>query len=565
MQGITDDFLAIAWDGTAPSVYVEFNGMTSTLPLSRIDAFDPDVALLQRNNCNYGYPYVLVTYLTNDPNIVNLEVYGVASSPGLPVPPNLVLLQTINIASTLPVGTPLLNISTTVNIDSDQFDKYVIVWDHPDPTLNKAKVYCYTGFMSNNCALNSQGTIVMPLPFGTTNLNVPWSAFQAYQPDVSVVTVVNAGIQDIEIQYTYIADNGDKVIFQQEKFWTVYNANVSILVHSELIFSDVGLDQGPLALGPFQPNFITYNSPSVAVTRSAGPGTGGQLPNYGYSVVVASNAKDVNNIDYNYILGYIFSYDNGIAGEFYQTFSAGIDPSTFGVPNGVGTTGWPTVLPAAFDYNKTNDHVNSAPKVTYDRRSFNGNLGNAGYLTIAWSLSDILCGEQAPVAMYGQVKDGSRVSTTRPEHNYLNIVSDPSLNAGTFQNEWGMSLAGEQGFNLLWAWLEDDAGGTRYAKYKVSPSGGALRIEEDKNKVLCLPTTQNLVTDRNLQISSNCDQWLAGNYEIFAVNGQRVLAGTFNLQSGTSEIKLGNLTPALYFLRLTNTNQQSHATKFIIH
>ena len=560
MQGITDDFLAIAWDGTAPSVYVEFNGMTSTLPLGRTDAFDPDVALLQRNNCNYGYPYVLVTYLTNDPNIVNLEVYGVASSPGLPVPPNLVLLQTINIASTLPVGTPLLNISTTVNIDSDQFDKYVIVWDHPDPVLNKAKVYCYTGFMSNNCALNSQGAIVMPLPFGTTNLNVPWTAFQAYQPDVSVFTVVNAGIQDIVIQYAYIADNGDKVIFQQEKFWEVYNSNLTSLTHSKLIFSDVALKQGPLASQGFFAIGITYNSPSVAVTRSAGPGTGGQLPNYGYSVVVGSNASNGNG-DFNYILGYVYSYDNGLGGEYYQTFSAGVDPSAG--TNSVGTTGWPTS--ATFDYNLTTDNINYAPKVTYDRRSFNGNLGNAGFLTIAWNSIDVVCGEQAPVAMYGQVKDGSRVFTTRPEHNDLNIVSDPSLNSGTFQNEWGMSLAGEQGFNLLWAWLEDDAGGTRYAKYKVSPSGGALRIEEDKNKVLCLPTTQNLVTDRNLQISSNCDQWLAGNYEIFAVNGQRVLVGTFNLQSGTSEIKLGNLTPALYFLRLTNTNQQSHATKFIIH
>ena len=562
MQGITDDFLAIAWDGTAPSVYVEFNGMTSTLPLGRTDAFDPDVALLQRNNCNYGYPYVLVTYLTNDPNIVNLEVYGVASSPGLPVPPNLVLLQTINIASTLPVGTPLLNISTTVNIDSDQFDKYVIVWDHPDPVLNKAKVYCYTGFMSNNCALNSQGAIVMPLPFGTTNLNVPWTAFQAYQPDVSVFTVVNAGIQDIVIQYAYIADNGDKVIFQQEKFWEVYNSNLTSLTHSKLIFSDVALKQGPLASQGFFAIGITYNSPSVAVTRSAGPGTGGQLPNYGYSVVVGSNASNGNG-DFNYILGYVYSYDNGLGGEYYQTFSAGVDPSAG--TNSVGTTGWPATLPAVFDYNDITANINSAPKVTYDRRSFNGNLGNAGFLTIAWNSIDVVCGEQAPVAMYGQVKDGSRVFTTRPEHNDLNIVSDPSLNSGTFQNEWGMSLAGEQGFNLLWAWLEDDAGGTRYAKYKVSPSGGALRIEEDKNKVLCLPTTQNLVTDRNLQISSNCDQWLAGNYEIFAVNGQRVLVGTFNLQSGTSEIKLGNLTPALYFLRLTNTNQQSHATKFIIH
>ncbi|MFN0187392.1 MAG: T9SS type A sorting domain-containing protein [Bacteroidia bacterium] len=561
MQGITDDFLARAWDGATPSVYVEFNGMTSTIPLGRTDDFDPDVALLQRNNCNYGYPYVLVTYLTSDPRIVMLEIYAVIASPGFPVPPNLFLLQSINIANTLPVGTPLLNFSTTVNIDSDQFDKYVIVWDHPDPVLNKAKVYCYTGFMSNNCAFNSQGAIVMPLQSGvTTSLNLPWSISQAYQSDVSVVTVVNNGVQDIEIQYAYIADNGDKVIFQQEKFWDVYNSNLTNLTHSKLIFSDMGLGQGQLASQSLFPNGITYNSPSVAVTRSAGPGTNGQLPNYGYSVVVGSNASNGNG-DFNYILGYVYSYDLGLGGEYYQTFSAGVDPLSG--TNFVGTTGWPTS--ATFDYNLTTANINYAPKVTYDRRSFIGNLGNAGYLTIAWNTVDVGCGEQAPVAMYGQVKDGSRVSTTRPEHNDLNIVSDPSLNSGTLQNEWGMSLAGEQGFNLLWAWLEDDAGGTRYAKYKVSPSGGALRTEKDENKVLCLPITQSLVTEGNLQISSNCDQWLAGNYEIFAVNGQRVLAGTFNLQSSTSEIKLGNLTPALYFLRLTNTNQQSHATKFIIH
>ena len=536
--------------------------MLGTIPLGRTDAFDPDVALLQRTNCNYNYPYVLVTYLTSDPAIVNLEVYGVASSPGLPVPPNLILLQTINIASTLPVGTPLLNISTTVNIDSDQYDKYVIVWDHPDPILNKAKVYCYTGFMGNNCLFNSQGAIVMPLQSGVTTLNVPWSISQAYQADVSVVTVVNSGVQDIEIQYAYIADNGDKVIFQQEKFWDVYNAIITNLTHSKLIFSDVVLEQGPLANTNFN-SPISYNSPSVAVTRSAGPGTGGQLPNYGYSVVVASNANK-GIINYNYILGYVYSYDNGLGGDYYQTFSAGVDPSAIGTPNAVGTTGWPAP-PAVFDYNDIFFNINYAPKVTYDRRSFNGNLGNAGYLNIAWNSVDVGCGEQAPVAMYGQVKDGSKVFTIRPEHNNLNIVSDPSLNSGTLQNEWGMSLAGEQGFNLLWAWLEDDAGGTRYAKYKVSPSGGALRTEEDENKVLCLPTTQSLVPDGNLQLSSNCDQWLVGNYEIFSVNGQRVLSGTFNLQSGTSDIKLNNLTPALYFLRLTNTNQQSHATKFIIH
>lgn len=221
MQGATDDFIAMAWDGTSPGVFAEFNGMTSSLPLGRTDAFDPGVALLQRSNCNFGYPYVLVAYLTSDPTVVNLEIFGVLGAPTLPVPLNLVRLQTINIAATLPPGTPKTIVGTTINIDSDQFDKYVVVWDHPDFAINKSRVYCYTGYMGNNCSLNSQGAIVLPLQSGVTAGGSSWSTVQAYQPDVSIYTVNNwptPGNQDIEIQFAYITDYQDKVIFEPENF-----------------------------------------------------------------------------------------------------------------------------------------------------------------------------------------------------------------------------------------------------------------------------------------------------------------------------------------------------------
>lgn len=568
MQGATDDFVAMAWDGTSPGVYAEFNGMSSTLPLSRADAYDPDVALLQRSNCNYGYPYVLVAYLTSDPKVVNLEIYGIFGTPTLPVPVNLVLLQTINIAATLPPGTPKTIVGSTINIDSDQFDKYVVVWDHPDFVNNKSRVYCYTGYMNNNCTLSSQGAIVLPLQSGVTPGGSSWSTVQAYQPDVSIYTVNNwptQGNQDIEIQFAYVADNSEKVIFEPEKFWDVYNAQLTNLTHGQLIFGSVQA-AGPLVTsGKFDVNTISYSSPSVAVTKSAGPGTGGQQPNYGYSVVVGSSVDDNNGIPFNYILGYVYSYDNGIGGEHYQTFSYGGDPLA-NTNHQVGTTGWPGFpnIPI-FDFNESGFYSNYSPKITYDRRSFNGNLGNAGYLTMAWGFADLTCGEQAPVSMYGQVIDGSKIAGTLHEHNNLNIVTAPSVNSGTFQNEWGLSLAGEQGFNLLWAWLEDDVNGTRYVKYKLSPSGRNLRESEEAGIISCNPLVKFDGDQSQLRITSECSEWMNGLYEIFSVTGQLIYSGSYQTDATGSKFRIKTLPPSVYLLQLTNTNQQRHAEKFIVH
>ncbi|MFN8155626.1 MAG: hypothetical protein U0Y08_15130 [Bacteroidia bacterium] len=217
-----------------------------------------------------------------------------------------------------------------------------------------------------------------------------------------------------------------------------------------------------------------------------------------------------------------------------------------------------------FDFNESGFYSNYSPKITYDRRSFNGNLGNAGYLTMAWGMVDINCGEQAPVSTYGQVIDGSKVAGTLHEHNNLNIVTAPSVNSGTVQNEWGLSLAGEQGINLLWVWLEDDNLGSRNVKYKLNKSGTALKVNKGEEGTKCSPELVFNAESSIMKIAGICLDESVQQYEILSSTGQQVTSGFYSGNSEDVTIEIGILPPSVYLFRIINSNSQQYVKKFIV-
>jgi hypothetical protein len=413
---ISHTFEVSVWDdGSANTPEIGWNvdnlSFFGTATLSYSDAFDPDVCLVQDGT----YAYAIVVYWTSTGNGFYYDVFR--SNGG-----NFAILA----------ASPYLlqngNFGTTINIDSDDNDRFAIVWD--DSGQN---IWCGVGRASSGppaitaCGINQLETGI------------------AQMPDVAMFW--NGTFEDVLI--TYVFTNQNLQLYINYQTWSALN-NCTPTVGGFNSFDSWSHTV------PTSPNPTTFSWPAITVGNggyyqypriAAGSGFRDQ-----WSVEVEDNASGAGGSGY-YIVGFTNASNiwSGPADVVYHVYN-----------DGVTTTDSP--------YN-ISSLVNLRPVVTYDNSS--------NYFFVGWTFYNISGNSSNgktvanyPIVLWCDVK-GDRVWTA----NYYKYWEVPDL--ATSDDKQVLSVAGRYVTDNLYTYYGwDNTSTTTDVWYKTkSQSSPPLRME----------------------------------------------------------------------------------------
>ena len=431
----TETIRTIVYDGDTPSLFYEFLQIgtsvnSGTVSLNYSDAIDPDVALIAKNTSGWR-AYALVSYSRPGGGIY-LEIFRFDYSIN-----NFAQQQLISIGSS---STSIVN--TTINIDSDQQDRFAVTWDELG---GSGQILTYAGYVNGvGGFVFSPSAVLLPVPLycGPPPPGLPNLA-PLKQPDVAVFSAGGGGggIANCIVNYSMIDDLGD-IHLGAQRFVDLINGTTS----NSWSFSIEAL------------NGDVYNLPRIACQR--------------YNATV-SFAQTGVSIVYEIYNPNTQTSNIGSTTTFFTVVGNGFTiPNTYVLTDGTYDLHDPDPPNNVTAFNiqdiSQSPFVNSGPVISYNRKSGAFNPDDA-ILVVGWNHNT--GSSSLPLSLL-QFADGRGCDVkiaSNPNlfaNNYLEIPMSPTGSEGV------LSISGEQTNNMFYSWHDNI---TFEHSYKARTYGSVLR------------------------------------------------------------------------------------------
>lgn len=408
----------IVYDGDTPSLFYEFlqaniSINSGTVSLNYSDAIDPDVALIAKNTSGWR-AYALVSFSRPGGGIY-LEIFRFDYSIN-----SFTQQQLISIGSS---STSIVN--TTINIDSDQQDRFAVSWDEQG---GSGQILTYAGYINGvGGFVFSPSAILLPVPVycGPPPPGLPNLA-PLKQPDVAVFSAGGGGggIANCIVNYSMIDALGD--------------IHVGVQRFVDLISGTPGSGWDFCIEAQ---NGNVYNLPRIACQRY---NSGISFAQTGVSVVyeIYNPNTQTSNI--------------GSTTTFFDMTGTGFSSlNTYVLTDGTYQMYDPVIPPiqgVILQDISQSPFINSAPVISYNRKSGAFNPDDA-ILVVGWNHNT--GSSSIPLSLL-QLADGRGcdlkvASNPNPVYanNYLEIPLNPTGSEGI------LSISGEQTNNMFYSWYDN--------------------------------------------------------------------------------------------------------------
>ncbi len=507
-NGVNETVKTIVYDGDTPGMFFEFlqagsvknSGVTV---FNYTDVVDPDVALVAKNVGGIWRLYALVSY-TRLAGGVYLEIQSFNF-----------ISQTFSLSQLLNIGTSsTVQIRASVNIDSDQQDRFAVTWDEQG---GNGDVYVYGGYINGaGSFIFSPAAVAIPVPgyCGATPPSLP-PIQPLSQPDISIFSAGGGGIANCIVNICHLDAQGDLHVNVQ-RFLDVIN----------------GVLGGGWSLCVEAQNGDVYNKPRIACQRYNATAV---LAQTGISMVyeISNPGNGTSHIGSttSYLdlsLGTVFGFVN-----------------TYVLTDGTYPMAQPLI---ASSINLLNigsaPYQNSSPVVTYNRKSgvFNA---TEEILLVAWNTYD--GNTTVPVSLM-QLANGTgidlKVSSSPVSYagNYLEIPFSPSGQEST------ISISGEQTNNMLYSWFDF---GNFDVRYKSRNYGLPLRLGQSSDPGFNAYIHENILKTYFSKTEINSEVEL----HIYSVLGGEVYSGVIHPPANFDLSSLSS-NEGSYFLMLNSGTDQ---------
>jgi hypothetical protein len=511
-NGVNGTVKAIVSDGSTPSLFVEYNPaaaiivppVVASLPQG---ATDPDVAIVYKDNSQFGTPYAAILVAYTVPGVdVYLVVYRYDFSTNSITQ---VYLNSIGITA----GAGNVN---SINIDSETKDYFAITWDEqgtPQIATTVGQIQNIGGNIS--VAIVPSFTLITPI-----NCTGGMAIGGFTMPDVAMYSDLSASNPGVIACYTFVT-NDNKVMVQVERI-------------PDLL---LGISYGTNVLCAKQWSNYQVSWPRIATQRYNATNWGG-VAQTGVAVAyemlnTTNNTTDIGGLVSDYNLTSVFF--TGTNDYIYTDGS------------------YVTTAPTTFPPINGSTNQSSRPVV-----AFNANSGtfqnNDPVLVVAFNhISNF---GVYPICLYScQTGIGFPSSPNSPLENYLEIPASPSL-------ESAISVAGEQATSMLFSWSNIN---NSDIVYKTRPAGKTLKTgnSTENSTIKVFPTLIN--SDSKINIYGIDESEKASAY-ITDYLGVSVCKVTGNISILSNEISnvLTKKNPGLYFLSIKNNSGEMLLTSKLI-
>ena len=474
---------AIVYDGDTPSLFYEFLQANSsvnagTINLNYSDAIDPDVALIARffPGANTWRAYALVCYSRPGGGIY-LEIFNFNYG-----------VNTFGQHTLMSIGSTTSSlVSTAINIDSDQQDRFAVTWDEQG---GAGQILTMAGYLKANGGF-AFGPNALPLPIplycGPPPPGLPNIA-PLKQPDVAVFSAGGGGggIANCIVNYSMIDALGD--------------IHVGVQRFVDLIAGTPGSGWDFCIEAQ---NGDVYNLPRIACQRY---NSGISFAQTGVSVVyeIYNPNTQTSNI--------------GSTTTFFDMTGTGFSSlNTYVLTDGTYNLidpAFPISSSATLQDISQSPIINTAPVLSYNRKSGAFNP-DASILVVGWNHN---AGSSSLPLSILQLADGRGFNLSIGGGNYANNYLEIPLNPTG--SEGILSISGEQTNNMFYSWYDNISFDH---SYKANNYGSVLKLgTDDKTAFLDAYIYSNTLIV-NTSAAQNSDPF---SLRVFSLDGKMVFDRT---------------------------------------
>lgn len=474
---------AIVCDGAVPSLFIASSsaggGFSTAFSFVYPDVIDPDVALIYKN----GFTYALVSYARASGGMY-LEVFSISGASATYLSNHLVSTSSATL------------LQNTINIDSDQNDRFAIVWDEQG---GNGQIQAMAGYVNGAGAIVLGTTCSLPIPLACSGSGLP-TALPLIQPDVAVFSAGGpGGLTNCIINVSCIDGYGDLHVII-DRFLDIFNGTPANIASSSFCVT-------PLP-------GTTFNLPRIACQRYNASVSWAQT---GIAVIY----EVINAANNTYDIGSTTTFFDLLANpqqSFQNTFilTDGTCPSYNGAP--------PINI-------STPNAENHRPVVTYNRNSGSFNQVDP-ILLIGWE--HFTGGPYLPVVGY-QIGSGEYFYFL-PLAGIVNYQEVPLNPSG---DETILSISGEQSNQMLYSWRDKNHDiYTKTVKY-----GNQLKVaDEPASNWVWLQGDQIIISEGQESATEI-------HLEIFDVQGK--LLTSFSSEPGsTIDLRKFSYSKGMYFVQV---------------